>query len=157
MDAFWGLEHDDLARGFGAPHTFYCQVIDAHVLKATNTWSCAFFNQCGCALNDIGAVGARFRRVYDYRVRAGKILQMEPHGVLRCLFDECVILGLVCAHLDGVSAVENLGVHFDFDLSVVLVSPPKSIFAEVRCVKIDFPREKKRLLRLLHLRLSPRL
>jgi hypothetical protein len=25
--------------------------------------------------------------------------------------------------LDGVSAVENLGVHFDFDLSVVLVSP----------------------------------
>jgi len=111
MDAFWGLEHDDLTRGFGAPHTFYWQVIDAHSAKATNTNRSAFFNQRGCALNDIGAVCARFRRVYDYRVRAGKILQMEPHGVLRCLFDECVILGLVCADLDRVVAVENLGVH----------------------------------------------
>lgn len=111
MDALGGLEHDDLAGGFGAPHTFYWQVIDAHGLKATNTKRSAFFNQHGCALNDICAVGARLHRVYDYRVRAGKILQMEPHGVLRCLFDECVILGLVCADLDRVVAVENLGVH----------------------------------------------
>ena len=44
-------------------------------------------------------------------MRAGKIFQMEPHGVLRGAFNECVILGLVCADLDGVSAVENLGVH----------------------------------------------
>jgi hypothetical protein len=36
---------------------------------------------------------------------------MEPHGVLGRLFNERVILGLVCADLDGVSAVENLGVH----------------------------------------------
>lgn len=115
MDAFWGLEHDDLTRGFGAPHTFYWQVINAHVLKATNTKRSAFFNQRGCALNDISAVCARFRRVYDYRVRAGKILQMEPHGVLRRLFDECVILSLVCADLDRVVAVENLGVHHDGD------------------------------------------
>jgi hypothetical protein len=115
MDAFWGLEHDDFAGGFGAPHTFYWQVIDAHGLKATNTGSCTFFDQRGCALNDICSVGARFRRVYDYRVRAGKIFQMEPHGVLRCLFDECVILSLVCADLDRVVAVENLGVHHDGD------------------------------------------
>jgi hypothetical protein len=38
---------------------------------------------------------------------------MEPHGVLGCAFNERVILGLVCADLDGVSAVENLGVHCD--------------------------------------------
>ena len=116
MNALGGLEHDYLARGFGAPHTFYWQVIDAHVLKATNTKRSAFFDQCGCALNDIGTVCSRFRGVYDHRVRAGKILQMEPHGVLRCLFDECVILGLVCADLDRVVAVENLGVHHDGDV-----------------------------------------
>jgi hypothetical protein len=36
---------------------------------------------------------------------------MEPHGVLGCSFNERVILGLVCAHLYGVNAVENLGIH----------------------------------------------
>lgn len=132
MDALGGLEHDDFAGGFGAPHTLYWQVIDAHVLKATNTGTCTFFDQCGCAFNHVGAVCSCFRRVYDYRVRAGKILQMEPHGVLWCLFDECVILSLVCADLDGIIAVENLGVHHDG--GDVTYTNLNQFF---QCVKID--------------------
>jgi hypothetical protein len=109
LDAFGGLEHDDFARGFGAPHVFDCQVIDAHVLHVANAGCRAFLYQCGCASDRVGIIC--FRRVYNDGVRAGEVLQMEPHGVLRCSFDKCVILGLVCADLDGIIAVENLGVH----------------------------------------------
>jgi hypothetical protein len=42
---------------------------------------------------------------------AGKVFKMEPHGVLGCLFNERVILGLICADLDGVISVENLRIH----------------------------------------------
>ena len=111
VDTFSGLGHDDLTGDFGAPHTFDWQVIHADILKATNAWCRAFFDQRGCAFNDVGVVGARFRRVHNHRVRAGEVLQMEPHGVLRRLFNKRVILGLVCTHLDGIIAVENLGVH----------------------------------------------
>jgi hypothetical protein len=38
MYAFGGLGHDDFARGFGAPHIFCEQLIDADILKTTNTW-----------------------------------------------------------------------------------------------------------------------
>jgi hypothetical protein len=38
-------------------------------------------------VNDVGVVGARFCRVYDDGVRAGEVLQMEPHGVLGRLFN----------------------------------------------------------------------
>lgn len=31
LDAFSGLEHDDFARGFGAPHVFDGQVIDINI------------------------------------------------------------------------------------------------------------------------------
>ena len=85
--AFGGLGHDDLAGGFGAPHTFDRQVIDADILKTTNSRCRAFFDQRGCALNDVAVVGAQFRRVYDNGVRAGEVLQMKPHGVLRGLFN----------------------------------------------------------------------
>ena len=111
MDTFRGFKHDDLARGFGAPHTFDCQVIDAHTAQPANARRSVFLYQSGCAFNDVGVVGARFRRVYNDGVRAWEVLQMKPHGVLGCFFNERVILGLVCAHLDGVIAVENLGVH----------------------------------------------
>jgi hypothetical protein len=53
---------------------------------------------------------------------------MEPHGVLGCLFNERVILGLVCADLDGVSAVENLGVHGALVWFGINASQFKSIF-----------------------------
>jgi len=108
---FSGLGHDDLTGNFGAPHIFSHQVIDAHILKATNAGCRAFFDQRGCATNRIGINCACFCRVYNDGVRAGEVLQMEPYGVLGCFFNERVILGLVCADLDGVSVVENFGVH----------------------------------------------
>jgi hypothetical protein len=111
LDAFSGLEHDDFARGFGAPHVFDGQVIDADGFKTANTKRSTCFDQCCCASDCVGIVGARLGRVCNNGVRAGEVLQMEPHGVLRCSFDKCVIFGLVCADLDGVIAVENLGVH----------------------------------------------
>ena len=111
VDTFGGLEHDDFARGFSAPHVFCRQVIDAHILQIANTWCRAVLHQRGCATNHVSVVGACFCRVCNDGVRTGKVLQMEPHGMLGCAFNKCVILGLVCTHLDGVSAVENLGVH----------------------------------------------
>jgi hypothetical protein len=43
--------------------------------------------------------------------------------VLRCPFDERVILGLVCAYANGIVAVENLGIHvIGLGLGFVLVS-----------------------------------
>jgi len=111
MDAFGGLGHDDLARGFGAPHMLSQQVIDAHVLQVANTWCRAFFDQRGCASNRVGVVGARFHRVHNHRVRARKVLQMKPHGVLRRLFNERVILGLIRAYINFIVAVEYLGIH----------------------------------------------
>jgi hypothetical protein len=121
LHAFGGFEHDDLARGFGAPHIFSHQVIHAHGLQVANARRRAFFYQRGCAVNDVGVIGARFRGVYDNGVRAGEVLQMEPHGVLGRLFDKRIILGLVCTDLDGVSAIENLGVHlFSFILCCIV-------------------------------------
>ena len=111
VDTFSGLGHDDLTGDFGAPHTFDWQVIHADILKATNAWCRAFFDQRGCAFNDVGVVGARFRRVHNHRVRAGEVLQMEPHGVLRRLFDKRVILGLICAYINFIVSVENLRIH----------------------------------------------
>ena len=114
MDAFRGFKHDDLAGGFGASHIFDCQVINADAAQPANAERGAFLYQCGCAFNYNGVVGTRFSSVYNDGVRAGEVLQMEPHGVLRCLFNESVIVVLVCAHLNGVVAVENLGVHLAF-------------------------------------------
>ena len=111
LDAFSGLGHDDLARGFGAPHAFDRQVIDTYAVQPANVYCRTFFHKRGGTSDHFGVVGSRFCRVYNHRVRAGEVLQMEPHGVLRCFFNERVILGLVCADLDGVSVVENFGVH----------------------------------------------
>ena len=111
LDAFRCFEHDDLARGFGAPHIFDCQVIYAHAVQVANPGCSAFFDQSGCTANRIGVVGARFCRVDNDGVRAGEVFQMEPHGVLWGAFDERIIFGLVCAYLDRIVAVENLGVH----------------------------------------------
>ena len=112
MNAFSGLGHDDFARGFGAPHAFDWQIIDTYTVQPANVYCRAFFYQRGCASNHVGVVGSRFGRVYNDGVRAWEVLQMEPHGVLRCLFNERVILGLICAHLDLIVYVENLGVHY---------------------------------------------
>jgi hypothetical protein len=65
LNAFGGLGHDDFAWGFGAPHVFYWQVIDAHILHVANAWCRAFFHQRGCAPDRVGVVGARFRRVHN--------------------------------------------------------------------------------------------
>ena len=111
LDAFGRLGHDDLTGGFGALHVFYWQVIHAHAAQSANVYCRAMFNQHGGTSDHLGVVGARICRVHNDGVRAGEVLQMEPHGVLRCPFDERVILGLVCAYANGIVAVENLGVH----------------------------------------------
>jgi hypothetical protein len=111
LDAFGGFEHDDLTGNFGAPHVFCGQVIHAHTAQPPDTNCSPFFDQRGCAFNDVCIICARFRRVHDNRVRAGEVLQMEPHGVLWRLFNKRVILCLVCANPDGIVAVENLGIH----------------------------------------------
>ena len=95
VDTFSGLGHDNFARGFSAPHIFDWQVIHAHTAQTPDTNCSPFFDQRGCAFNDVCVNYARFRRVHNHGVRAGKVLQMEPHGVLRRLFNERVILGLV--------------------------------------------------------------
>lgn len=112
LDAFGGFGHDDLARSFGALHVFHWQVIDAHAAQSANVYCRAMFNQHGGTSDHFSINYARFGRVHNDGVRAGEVLQMEPHGVLRCPFDERVILGLVCAHANGIVAVENLGVHY---------------------------------------------
>ncbi len=111
LDAFGGLGHDDLTGGFGALHVFHWQVIDAHAAQSANVYCRAMFNQHGGTSDHFGVNYARICRVHNDGVRAGEVLQMEPHGVLRCPFDERVILGLVCAYANGIVAVENLGIH----------------------------------------------
>lgn len=111
MDAFGSLKHNDFARGFGASHIFDHQVIDANAAQTPDTNCCAFFDQCGCASDHVGVASARLRRVYNDGVRAGEVLQMEPHGVLWRALDERVILGLIRAYINFIVAVENLGIH----------------------------------------------
>ena len=109
-DAFGSFEHDDLARYFSAPNVFCEHVIDADPAKVANFWRRAALDERGRAVNRFRAELARLCSVHDDCVRAGKIFQVEPHGVLRRALDERVIIRLVCANLDRVITVENLGI-----------------------------------------------